>query len=95
MGFHFWQAHQQITGKYRLGQIQRMEAGGRAHDADAGNFIQIQIREHILKIPDGLKIAGGIGQIECIAAMAGTFGDAHIGGAEPAERLQGRMDKIG
>ena len=61
----------------------------------ARDLVQIEIDEAILEIRDGLEVAGGIGQVQRIAAMAGPFGDAHRGGAHGAERLVGGVHQHG
>ena len=61
----------------------------------ARDVVQIQIGEDVFEFRDDLEIAGGIGQIERVAAMAGAFGDAHAGGAHGAERFIGGMHQQG
>ena len=66
-----------------------------ARRPDARDVVQIEIGEAIFEIRDGLEVAGGIGQVQRIAAMARTFGDAHAGGAHGAEGLVGGMHQHG
>ena len=46
----------------------------------------------ILEVRDGMKVSGGFRQVQGVAPMAGSLGDAHCGGAHGAERLVGGVD---
>ena len=51
------------------------------------HFIQIQVDEVIFEIRDGPEVAGGFRQVQRVAAMSRSLGDAYGGGAHRAEGL--------
>ena len=56
-----------------------------------GYFVQIEIGEKVLESGNGVEIAGGVRQIQRIAAMARAFGDAYVGCAGLPEGFERRM----
>src|SRR2546430_2523541 len=74
MGFHFCEAYEEVTGEGRSRQIQGMQMGGGARKLNPRHFVEVQVREKIFKTRDGLKITGGLGEIERIAPKARATG---------------------
>ncbi len=75
-----------VWGRYSLLRRENCRVG-----TDARDVIQVEIGEEIFEIGNDLEVSGGIRQVERVAAMAGSFGDANTGGAHGAEGFESGM----
>ena len=61
--------------------------------ADFLDFVEVEVGKEGFKVGDGFEMAGGIGEIEGDAAMAGTFGDADGSGSEGFKGFESGQDE--
>src|ERR1039458_4528383 len=69
-----------IGAESAVGEVEFLDAGELSRGADARDLIEVEVDEVILEVRDGMKVPGGFGQVEGVAAMSRPLGDAYEGG---------------
>ena len=75
--------------EHRVRQIEFAEARNLARKVHLRDVVDVEIGEDLFEFRHDVEVAGGVGEVERVAAMPGPFGDAHAGGAHGAEGFVG------
>src|ERR1017187_5026249 len=84
-----------IGAESAVGEVEFLDAGELSRGADARDLIEVEVDEVILEVRDGMKVPGGFGQVEGVAAMSRPLGDAYGGGAHGTKCLEGGVNQYG
>ena len=95
MGLHLWHRDQQVRAQSRVGEVERAETRELAGGAHARDVIQVEIHKDVFEARHGVEVSGRVRQVQRVAAVPRALGDAHTGGAHPAEGFQGGVDQQG
>lgn len=82
---HLGHGDQKIGPESRVRQIEFAEARNLSREAHLGDIVDVEIREDLFEFWHDAEVAGGVGEVERVAAMPGSFGDAHAGGSHGGE----------
>ena len=95
MGLHLGHGDQQVGAQSGVGKVELAEARELAGGAHARDVVQVQIHEQVFEARNDLEVAGGVRQVQRVAAVARPLGDAHAGGAHRRGRPPRRRGPAG
>ena len=77
MRFHLRHRNQEVGAEHGIRQVELFETGWIAFRLNVRHVVDIEVYKQVFEFRYEPEIPGGIRQIQGVAAVAGTFGDAH------------------
>ncbi len=93
MGLHLGHGDQQAGAQNGVGKVQFPQARELGPGRHVGDVVEVQIDEQVFEPGNRPEVSGGLGEIQGIAAVPGTFGDADAGRPGGEEGFIGGVDQ--